>query len=302
MEKVKNAVLLITFNRFECTKKVVDKLKDCDIDRIYIFNDGPRNPEDQKARDQIKKLIDDTEWKAEIKLWFSEKNLTCGYGVSSAISWAFEKEEKLIILEDDCVPTHSFFDFCNHNLEKYEHDDRVGIVVGRSHHDKPELFNGNDYVFSHYGFTWGWATWKRVWEKFDIDMKNWVDFKKEGGFINSFYSLEEVKYFDDFYERGYKTFKNHTWDYQLFYLMYSSSYLFVVPAKNLIENIGYIGTHNSGKMDVHTIQPVEGFKIKNEPQFIQADRNYDYYYFKHTIKRLPLYKRAVKKIFNLLKK
>lgn len=301
MIKEKSAVLLITFNRFEYTKKVVEKLKECDIGRIYIFNDGPRNSNDKNNRDQIKQLIENTEWKSEIKLWFSEKNLSCGYGVSSAISWAFENEEKLIILEDDCVPTHSFFEFCNHNLEKYKNDNRVGIIVGRSHHDKPELFRGNDYVFSHYGFTWGWATWKRVWEKFDIEMADWNDFKKQGGFINSFYSIEEAKYLDTFYEKRYKTLKNHTWDYQLFFLMYSSGYLFIVPAKNLIENIGYIGTHYSGKSHEHTIKAIEDFKIKNEPKFIQANREYDYYYFKHTIKFPSLYKRAIRKLLRYIK-
>ena len=183
-------VLLITFNRTDTTLRVFNAIRKAKPPKLYVFNDGPRknNENDRKAREEINQIIDKIDWKCDLTLFFPEKGFGPGFGPANAISWAFEKEDRLIILEDDCVPSQPFFSFCNHILEKYNDDTRVWLVSGRSHQQGSKFFEKQDYIFSHYGHTWGWATWKRCWDHFDLEMKKWPDFYQNGGFSNVFCS------------------------------------------------------------------------------------------------------------------
>ncbi len=109
-----SAVLLITFNRPENTKIVFNKIVSSGVKKLYVFNDGPRdnNTEDLKARNDIADMLKQYKGDCDIKTLFSKSNYGCGPGPVKAITWAFEKEDRLIILEDDCVASRSFFCYC----------------------------------------------------------------------------------------------------------------------------------------------------------------------------------------------
>lgn len=70
----------------------------------------------------------------------------------------FENEEMGIILEDDCLPSQSFFWFCEELLERYKDDERIGHIGGCNFQKR--IKRGNvDYYFSIYNYIWGWASW-----------------------------------------------------------------------------------------------------------------------------------------------
>ena len=179
-------VLLIMFNRYEETKMVFDKLREAKVKSLYMVCDGPRegNVTDVKEQEKLKQLPSLVDWECEVHTLFREKNMGCGRGVSSAITWAFENEDRLIILEDDCVPSMPWFAFCNHCLEKYKNDTRVWTINGRSQNENDPSFHGYDYTFTIYTHSAGWATWKRVWDGFDIKIPYLDQFMEEGGFCN----------------------------------------------------------------------------------------------------------------------
>ena len=266
-------VLLITFNRPDNTRKVFEKIKQAKIETLYFFNDAPRagNKEDIIARKEIKRLLKEIDWECDLKLFFPEKGFGPGFGPANAISWAFEKEDRLIILEDDCVPSQPFFSFCNHILEKYNDDTKVWLVSGRSHQQGSKFFEKQDYIFTNYGHTWGWATWKRCWNHFDLDMKKWHAFYQSGGFSNVFCSKKEVKIYNQYYLKLNKLPIN-SWDARFGFAVLSNGGLSVVPAKNLIENIGYLGAHSAGKLKVHTLKASDNFKVEKEPLFVLVNK------------------------------
>src|SRR6185312_8069966 len=120
-ERAKSAVLFIIFNRPETTRRVFDCIRDAQPPRLYIAADGPRRlktgePDLCADTREIVKTID---WDCEVKTLFRDENLGCKNAVSSAIDWFFAHEEEGIILEDDCLPAKSFFNFCDTLLEKY---------------------------------------------------------------------------------------------------------------------------------------------------------------------------------------
>ena len=98
--------------------------------------------------------------------------------MSSGIDWFFENVEQGIILEDDCLPSQSFFWFCKELLNKYKDNEKVMHIAGDNFQSDKKRGNG-DYYFSVYNHCWGWATWKRSWGHFDVKMKTFPKFKKQ---------------------------------------------------------------------------------------------------------------------------
>lgn len=304
------AVLLVTFNRPENTRKVFEKLKAAKVSKLFLFNDGPRegNIKDIEARKAIFSLSKEVDWNCELSMNFPEKNRGCGLGVSSAISWAFEKEDRLIILEDDCVPSLSFFSFCNDMLELYKNDTRVWTITGRSHHSGSKYFKDQDFIFSkNSGHCWGWATWKRCWNHFTFDLdERWANFVRSGGFENVFFSKEEAVYFTRVYNKVFndKKLSTHAWSLHFAFILYSNGGLSIVPSQNLIENIGKIGVHTKMQSSFHELKAFENFVIKRLPLLVINNREYDYLHYKKHWRKLdpPLLNRIFNRIIRISKK
>jgi hypothetical protein len=296
-------VLLIIFNRPDTLQVVFDVIRKAKPSKLYVSADGPRkgNVSDNINCEKAREITKNVDWKCETHYRFLEENLGCGWGPASAISWAFENEDRLIILEDDCVPSIAFFPYCNYLLEKYLVDTRIWFVSGRSDDTDPSFFQNVDYMFSHYGHSWGWATWRRCWQHFDIEMKNFPEYIKYGGAKNVFFSRREGELYNRTYKKLFidKNLYTHVWDFQFGHSIMSNGGLAIVPAKNLIENIGLSGTHSSGINKYCELKAEEDFIIKNEPEFVLANREFDLYHFKNHISKTMRQPSFYKTIFGL---
>lgn len=158
-------VLFLTFNRLDTTKQVFEEIKKAKPKQLFLASDGPRKnkPEEKKIVEEIRKyVLDNIDWKCEVKTLFREKNFGCKYAVSGAIDWFFENVEQGIILEDDVLPNQSFFRFCQEMLERYKGEEKIMSVSGYNPLGKSNI--NESYLFSKYFFCWGWATWRRAWK------------------------------------------------------------------------------------------------------------------------------------------
>ncbi len=250
---LKTAVLFLAFNRLETTSVVFDCIRKAKPPRLYIAVDGPRTSvpgEFEKVMRVRKYLEDNIDWECDVKKLFREKNYGCKISVSSAISWFFEEEDQGIILEDDCVPSLSFFWFCEELLAKYKYDHTIHLISGDSR--GPDSFGMNEsYSFCKYPMIWGWASWSRVWRNYDPSISDWPYFKKK--YVQNISSHKStvkfwIKTFDALYNN-----EIDTWDYQLCFLLFKSQGKCIVPGKNLVSNIGFgvsaTHTHDKNSID-----------------------------------------------------
>jgi hypothetical protein len=247
-------VLFLVFNRLDTTKQVFEAIRQAKPPRLYVAADGARENregEEQKVKAVREYILSNIDWECEVKTLFREENLGCKYAVSGAITWFFENEEMGIILEDDCLPSQSFFWFCEELLIRYQENNNIGIITGSNYFFEEKDIE-EDYYFSVFSFVWGWASWKKVWEKYDVDMKSYPEFKKKNKLKDIFLTKPSLSYWSGNFEATFKG-KIDTWDYQLSYMSCNNALLNIVPSRNLISNIGYgsDATHTKANGDKH---------------------------------------------------
>lgn len=282
-------VLLIAFNRPDTARKVFECIRLVRPTHFYLAVDGARQNKkgEEELCKQCQQIADLVDWECEVHTLFREKNVGCGFGPAGAISWAFETAEELIVLEDDCCPSQSFFAYCNQMLKKYQDDKRIWLISGLSIYPDHKCFNGADYLFTHMGLTCGWATWKDRWSEFDMYMQDVPEFIANGGSYNTFAIKEYANSYDKSILYKYKHIDkevSHSWDSQWDYTRVKNAGLSIVPRINLIEYIGFDnGTHQSDKNGSYVKEAKEFDQPIKHPKIVVVNRMFDEYFYKHYI-------------------
>jgi len=277
---METAVLFIIFNRPDTTQLVFEEIRKAKPAKLFIAADGPRlNREgDVQKCSKTRKIVEQVDWPCEVKTLFQPENLGCKRAVSSAIDWFFEHVEEGIILEDDCLPHPSFFSFCETLLEKYRTDERVMMISGDNFQNGVERGDGS-YYFSRLSHIWGWATWKRAWQFYDVTMLSFPAFKQQNRIADIFENKDIQNYWINIFDKVYED-QIDTWDYQWTYAVMCQNGLSIMPNKNLISNIG------CGNADAtHTIEinhhlanlKTEALNTLIHPTFVLADKAADLY-------------------------
>jgi len=295
-------VLFLTFNRLDTTKKVFEVIKQVKPPKLYLASDGARvnkSGEKEVVESVRNFLLNNIDWQCEVKTLFREHNLGCGKAVSSAINWFFENEEMGIILEDDCLPSISFFRFCDELLLRYKDDQRIMHISGDNFQDGISRGDGS-YYFSQISHVWGWAAWRRAWKLYDFEMKSLNNFINYKIYKNVWKQNKVQKYW-------LKQFKNvslgkiDTWDYQWNYCLIVNNGLSILPNINLVENIGFNSeaTHTSNsKLKMPSADEIT-FPLTH-PQFFVPDLEADTYTFNKQYQQ-SLLSKIKGKLKNILK-
>ena len=125
-------IVFLIFNRPETTQQVFDAIRQAQPQTLLVVADGPRNdrPEDVDNCRATRAILEQVDWDCEVLTNYSDLNLGCRKRISSGLTWAFEQVEEAIILEDDCLPDPSFFQYCQELLDYYRQDDRIMTISG----------------------------------------------------------------------------------------------------------------------------------------------------------------------------
>jgi len=240
-------ILFIIFNRPNQSKISFERIRSIQPKYLFIAADGPRigNMNDElkciEVQESILAMID---WDCEVKTLFRKENLGCGLGPASAISWFFSHVEQGIILEDDCLMDISFFQYCEDLLNYYKNDDKVMHIGAQSF---LKSIGDDQYYFSNTPFIWGWATWKRAWEKFDFSISDWNIQKNNPNFKINKMNKAVVNFWEKKFNLIYFKINDDSsvdrsdniWDYQWTYCLFKNNGLAIFPNKNLVSNIGF---------------------------------------------------------------
>ena len=292
-------VLFLTYNRLEKTKKSFERIREVKPEKLYFFSDGPKDLKDaNKVRSIRKYLEENINWKCYFNKKYNSKNFGCRKGVSTAIDWFFESVKFGIIIEDDCVPDISFFNYSRQLLIKYADDNRIMHISGSN--NGLLTINNEDYYFSKYALIWGWATWKRSWEKYDLELNTLPKNISKVLFSKTFGSLHQKFYWLNAFISMYFN-KHDTWDLSWFYTCAINGYS-IIPNKNMVENIGFDqeATHTKS-MDNSILHNSSTLRLSNFPEQVIHLKANDKKLFKTFFKPRSIFFEGTKFLLNLLK-
>lgn len=283
-------ILLITFNRPGHVKRVLDAVLSIKPLDLFVFQDGARkgNEDDVKKCFEVRRVVETMIEESEVKLhsFYANKNLGCGKGPVTAINWFFENNEKGIILEDDCLPSKDFFLYCQELLDKYKEDPLVGFIGGSNY--GYEIKDGVSYCFgSGHHQTWGWASWRRVWNSFEYDLDSFHDKNDFKKVIKKYYkSLRQQDYWIDIFQKVKEDqMKNSCWDYQFYFAVWRNGMSAICPRVNLVSNVGCgaDATHTRGQNNVMLNRSVDSILPLTHPDKIIHNYRIDDYLMRNYI-------------------
>jgi hypothetical protein len=280
---LKSPVAFIIFNRPDTTHRVFEEIRKARPPVLLVVADGPRpdHPGDAEQCAKARAIVDQVDWDCEIRKNYSDNNLGCKRRVSSGLDWVFSEMEEVIILEDDCLPHPTFFQFCEELLQQYRDDDRIGHIGGVNFQFGRKR-GPYSYYFSRYSHIWGWASWRRAWEGYDPNLALWPKFREEKWLRHLLDDSSLVGYWTNIYEKVYQH-QIDTWDYQWTFHCWTGNRLAIIPNVNLISNIGFDSnaTHTAGQSEFKSMK-TETMKFPlDHPASIMRDSAGDKYTEKH---------------------
>lgn len=233
-------VLLVLFRRPDLARQNIERVLAARPERLYISVDAARPGRDaeQAAVVEVRRLVETTDFPVPVSLRFAEQNLGAGGHVKSAVDWLFEREERGIVLEDDCIPSPSFFPYATTALDRHADTD-VSTVAGFS--PVPGRIVGDDGIrFSRYPMTWGWASWRNRWtDWYTDDLADWRTRLPET-------RLDEIgagdPWFRTFWSRHFDALvggSRDVWDYQWVFSTWLHGGRGIFPNVNLVQNRGF---------------------------------------------------------------
>jgi len=212
---------------------------------VTIYIDGPKNEHDAAGVTATVKVANayHTGFFKSLAIIASTSNKGLATSVIQGVTETLKSTGRVIVLEDDLVPTANFLEYMNQSLMHYAGDARVGSISGFSYLVKP------DAVFDNYFHprptSWGWATWSDRWNQAVWNLANERD-------LDTFNFKRKFNQGGEDLFRMLKAYRHgliDTWAIRWAYTHHKYGWLAAYPTRSLIDNRGFegIGTHCSGK-------------------------------------------------------
>ena len=235
---VETPILLCVFKRPAHTRRVLDAIARQRPRRLFVVGDGPRPhvAGEAAAVAAVRQVVGSVDWPCDVRTHFAAANMGCRARMSSGIDWAFSQSERLIILEDDCLPHDDFFRLCDTLLDRYADDPMVMAVAGNNFQPGPRT--GHSYYFSRYAHIWGWATWRRAWDHYDVAIADWPRLAAAGLLEDVLDDPVEIRHWKAVFD-GVHAGEIDTWDFQWLLACWRRRGLTALPETNLVSNIGF---------------------------------------------------------------
>lgn len=237
------AVLIVAYQRIDTVREILSRCYEAGIEHVLLSLDYPRidNAASIAINQQIQALVDEFEGKfVNFSKRFFSKNVGCSANVLSACDWAFERYEFVAILEDDCLPSQGFFEYCHEATTVLMQESKILLACGTQFCPLDVTFNAP--FISKYALTWGWFTSAKKWRI----IREEIISRSERRSVNLFSWDTDKVYWSEGARRAYEGYVD-VWDTPLVSFLSSSPFWALLPSKNMVTNVGNdsIATHTA---------------------------------------------------------
>jgi len=275
---LETTVALLLFRRPEETARVFERIREARPRKLFLIADGPRagSEEDARGCEEARAVVERVDWPCDVVREFADENLGLKKRIPSGLDRVFGDAPEAIILEDDCLPHPSFFRYCEELLDRFRDDERIVHIAGSQLLRSPPA--GASYHFSRYVHVWGWASWRRAWDLYDVELSDWhatSEGERQGRLREMFEEGDERRYWGWVWDHSPKI---DNWDAQWSYVGLGHGRLSVNPNRNLVSNIGFSAEATNATADPLGIagRPLEGMEFPLEhPDKMSRDETAD---------------------------
>jgi len=244
-------IVLFVYNRAEHTKRTVEGIlsnPEAKDTVLYIFADGPKPTATEETVAKVKAVreyIHTITGFKEVIIEESETNRGLAPATIYGVTKVINKYGRVIMIEDDDIPSSHFLEFENECLEKYKDDPRIWCVGGYVYYPIPVQSNITDDIYLvNRPTSWGFGTWKRCWDKIIWDMDTLKGIFSHKSIVNGFNRWCGC----DMIPIMYSWFEGRasSWSIRYNFAAYLNDSKTIRPAHSLIMNCGMdgTGTHN----------------------------------------------------------
>ena len=250
--QARSPVCMMVFNRPDHTRRVFEAVRRARPPQLLLVADGPRatRPTDAALCAEVRQIVTQVDWPCEVKTNFSPANQGPTARIVSGLTWVFTEVERCIILEDDCLPSPDFFRFCDEMLERHKEDDHVRCVSGNNFQFGLSRGDGS-YYFTPNILIWGWATWRRAWQDYDVTMKEWPRLRGTNFLQKKLGDAKAVAYWTRMFDVAHAG--RTAWDFPWTFSCWAHDGIGISPAVDLVENIGFDAQATGNIANVHPI-------------------------------------------------
>lgn len=234
-------IALFVYNRPSHTKLTVEALLgnvEAQYSKLYIFSDAARDEHAAKAVNEVRQYISQIQGFLEVNIIESEFNKGLASSIIDGVTQLCDTFGRVIVLEDDLVASPHFLSFMNNGLSRYEHEEKVMQIAGYMF--PVELNVDEDALFMPFTSSWGWATWRKTWQKFDATAKGYSLLKQSTDLRRQFDLGGSYPYFKML--KSQQKGKTNSWAIRWYLSVFLNQGLTLYPKQTMVQNIGFDGT------------------------------------------------------------
>jgi hypothetical protein len=160
------------------------------------------------------------------------------HSIVGGVTRICENFGRVIVIEDDIVVSPAALTWFNAALNKFQHDEAVWQIAGHQYY-VPEFKNYPNGVFLPLTTSWGWATWKRVWDRFDPAVDDWLLARNDAELITRFNVNSAYPYSEIMDAQISSSSERWDWDIRFWWNVFRAGGVGLFPPRSLVENIGF---------------------------------------------------------------
>lgn len=270
-------VLLLGFNRPHKTERLVSALRSSAPPHVIFNVDGPRKGRDNDVQDvaAVRRCANLIDWPCEVEERFHATNLGLRAAIVDAVTFATERYDRVIVLEDDTVPGPDLIPFLNSSLQQFEGASNVGHISGYNVAPPEVITEKSEYRrLSLYPESFAWATWRRAWQHYD-DSLTWgceCDLGELAAVLGSM--TRAVRWRLNF--RDARAGRIDSWAYRWIASLWREQLLCVSPNVNLASYAGFDSGTHSRRRARWTDLPIEQMgELEEGPTQLMRDSQAD---------------------------
>ena len=255
-------IVLFVYNRPRHTQKTIKALQNNELaseSELFIYADNAKNNKIDEKVLKVRSYIKKINGFKKVTIIEREKNWGLSKSIIDGVTKVINKYGRVIVMEDDLVVSPYFLMYMNASLCKYVDEVKVIQIAGYMFPLNIDI--NEDALFLPLTSSWGWASWKRAWDLFDINATSYEQLKNDSLLRERFNLNGAYDYFSML--EGQLAGKLDSWAIRFYLTAFISDALTLYPRESLVINNGFdgSGTHGIQNNNLNSLVSTNNHKL-----------------------------------------